>query len=204
MAQSLLTLMLVSMTAFFTTVKTNISNPPITDPGTTEVVNEDLSDILSRSTACDFVYGFDIQEIFETKSDVIGEETIKVDKFSTCAYHWTNSSSGNEEHLELWMEVNPDNSQNKFSQNLEETLANGELRHPMKPAEGRVTYELVDGPGDMTIWSSETRVLRWHLKDNVYFTINLDEKTSKRKAQDDLKCLIKLANQVNERIGIQG
>lgn len=173
-----------------------------TEPMNSENISNNEVRDLSGTTACEIVYGFDIQAVFGTDNDVIGEERINVEKLSTCMYHWVSDISGTEEHLELWLEVKNTGSGNSFSEDLESTLENGELRHPMKPEAGWIEYELIDGPGDMTIWSSEVRSLQWHLRDNYYFIMNLDEKASPRSAEDDLDRMLKLASQVNARLGL--
>ena len=200
MAQSLLTLMLVSLSAFMPTSWHNITGTMAADNERT--INHPTID-LSNATACDFVYGFDIQALFETEGDVVGEELIKVERLSTCAYHWFNQMTGKEESLELWLEVDAEGDDTEsFTEDLQKTLEKGELRHPMKPQEGRIAFELIEGPGDMTIWSPEARALRWHFSDNYYFIINLDEKVSPRSADEDLQKLITLANFVNKRMGL--
>jgi len=158
---------------------------------------------LNDATACDFVYGFDIQAIFDTESDVIGEERIRVERLSSCAYRWFNDVNGIEEHLELRIEARSEDRVKSFTEDLEQVLETGELRHPMKPEIGRFEYELIEGPGDMTIWSPNARALKWHLGDNYYFIMNLDENTSPRGAEDDLARLMQLADQVNNRMGIK-
>lgn len=197
MAQSLLTLMLLTMTSWYTSdwkagvLENEHSNKSVS-----------MHDDLSMYAACDYVYGFDIQAIFGIDSDVIGEEMIRVEKLSSCTYHWLNNTSGMEEHLEVRLELNDNSSGESFEKNLEETLEKGELKHPMKPQNGRILYELIEGPGDMTIWSSEERALRWHLKGNYYFIMNLDESVSTRSPEEDLSNLITLAGQINQRMGL--
>lgn len=197
MVQSLLTLTLLTMTSWY-------ASGWKADALVNEYLNK--SDVpyddLSLYTACDYVYGFDIQAIFGIDGDVIGEEMIRVEKLSSCSYHWFNHDSGKEEHLELRLELNDKSSGESFEKNLEETLEKGELKHPMKPQNGRILYELIEGPGDMTIWSSEERALRWHLKDNYYFIMNLDESVSTRSPEEDLSKLITLAGQINQRMGL--
>jgi hypothetical protein len=199
MVSSLLTLMLVSMGSFLT-------NEPSGTTTHSPVRAETIISVddLANSSACDFVYGFDIQALFGIETDVVGEERIRVELLSTCSYRWHNATSGVTEHLELWLEVNPEShgSADKFTKDLESKLNTGELRHPMKPQKGRFTYEEIEGPGDLTIWCSESRALRWHLKDDFYFIMNLDEKVSPRTADEDLEKMIALASQINQRMGL--
>lgn len=199
MVSSLLTLMLVSMGSFLTNEPSGTTIHSPARNATTITVDD-----LANSSACDFVYGFDIQALFGIETDVVGEERIRVELLSTCSYRWLNKTSGVTEHLELWLEVNPENpgSADKFTKDLESKLNSGELRHPMKPQQGRFKYEEIEGPGDLTIWCSESRALRWHLKDDYYFIMNLDEKVSPRSADQDLEKMIALASQINERMGL--